>query len=340
MAVRASLAVGPNELDWRGRAPYHPHGRPFRAAQGNAVSIARFHAAIALFQEYAHLFRCPQCREPLAFRGPHAWQMACTNRHTYEVTRGGYIDFRAGAAPSRNRLSQRAEAVGGLYDEGLFDPLIQAIGETVFGYVSGAADQPRTLVETGCGTGHLLPRLGAALRAIGAPPLAQIGVDRSVRSIEEAARQEAQVLWCVADRHKGLPLASHQAGIALNVLARVYPRVLAKAVAPEGLCIVARPMPDHLAELHLALGTRQPQHTEDEAERLARRLAHHFDLFDRRRLTYTVPIGLGLTRLLAEAYRRRQTNRLRLRRILDHGVPEVTIDLLVLCGTRKSPDAT
>jgi 23S rRNA (guanine745-N1)-methyltransferase len=205
------------------------------------------------------------CGQPLT-RQPRAF--ACPAGHSYDIARSGYVNL---LQPQDRRsldagdTREAVEARSRLFAAGVGDALGAALAQH-----AGALHLPSTaaIVDLGCGPGHGLAAIAAALAATA------IGIDVSAIAIDQAARRYATHTWVVANADRRLPILDASVNLVLSVHARRNPAEAARILAPGGRVIIAVPAHDDLIELRTSV-----QGSGAERERADKVIAEHDALF-------------------------------------------------------------
>lgn len=207
--------------------------------------------------------RCPVCAEALADAGGRA--LRCTNRHTFDVARQGYVNLTVGRMPHTGDSAEMVAARAGFLAAGHYDVVTDAL-------VDGAASMGTTrglVVDAGTGTGwHLAGVLDAFPEAVG------LGLDASKPALRRAARAHRRAGAALADLWRPLPLADACATLLLNVFAPRNGAEFHRVLRPDGALLVVTPSADHLGELVGALALLRVD--PDKAERVAGSLGARF----------------------------------------------------------------
>ena len=190
-----------------------------------------------------HLLRCPICRLGLDRRGG---ALACRNGHSFDLAREGHVNLLPG--------NRRRPAVGGdgpaqlrhrsaFLDPDYFDFITEKIVERL--RHAEITSVGRDVVDAGCGTGHHLARIVAAL----GPQTTGLGLDISAAAARLAARRWPGLAFAVADLWSAWPVQDATIDLVLNVF---VPRNLAettRVLRPGGWLALAYPEMHHLIEL-------------------------------------------------------------------------------------------
>ena len=183
--------------------------------------------------------RCPVCHHRMHLDGP---ALRCSNRHSFDLARQGYVDLTAGRVTHEGDTADMVAARAHLLAQGYFDAVTDAIRETVL-------TKYQIMIEVGAGTGHYLARL---LEADGAA--IGLAIDVSKAALRRAARAHPRMAAVRADVWRGLPIADGAADLVLDVFAPRSGEEFARILAPGGAVIVVTPEPGHLRELVGAAG--------------------------------------------------------------------------------------
>lgn len=188
-------------------------------------------------------FRCPACALDLA---EDTSGYVCTNGHRFDRAKEGYVNLLPGGrlkgrpAGDDDSMVRARRAV---FDAGLYDPIIQAVADTIERVgVRGDDTAALRLLDCGCGEGSYL---AAAAKRTSADAW---GIDVSKPAIRLAARRRRDHHYAVASSYQ-LPFADACFDVALSVFSpRPYEEMM-RVLDSSGVAVIVRPGPDHLAEL-------------------------------------------------------------------------------------------
>jgi len=186
---------------------------------------------------------CPNCGEVLAVAGG---SLACSNGHSFDVARQGYVNLLSGRA--RTGTADTAEMVRAresFLATGAFAPLARAVADAV----EAARVPDGCVVEVGAGTGYYL---AAVLDRL--PSDSGLALDLSKAAARIAARVHPRIGAAVCDAWGDLPVRSGAACAVLDVFAPRNASEFRRVLAPGGALVVATPTPRHLQELVVSLG--------------------------------------------------------------------------------------
>jgi 23S rRNA (guanine745-N1)-methyltransferase len=269
----------------------------------------------------------------------------CPNRHTYDITRHGYVNLLT--RPPKNSLYSRElfEARQRIIlNTALYSALHETIAEGLDAFLPvGSEDRadrvtpggaPRWLADLGCGEGsHLrrvLEHLGQAASGKG-PVIRGVGLDISREGILLAAKLHKHIPWLVADLAKS-PLQDRSLHAVLNILSPANYGEFRRILKPGGLCVKVVPGPWYLQELRSALFADEEKRTYQN-DRTVALFRQQFRLLEHSGVRNAVLLNrseLGdLARMTPLAW---SAGRDRLEQFLDRDSLEITVDLEVLIG--------
>ncbi|HSH45830.1 MAG TPA: hypothetical protein VK966_08240 [Longimicrobiales bacterium] len=203
---------------------------------------------------------CPVCRDPLE---TEARSLRCAARHSYDVTREGYVDLLPTGHGRSKRTGDAMEMVRArerfLY-RGHFRPLADGLVR------AARAHQPRrrrtdsgtVVLEAGCGPGYYLGQVARRMdgfaggRGRGSGGIA-LGTDVSPDALRVAARAHPAIAFFRNDIHHRLCVADACVDLLLNVFAPRSPPEFARVTRPGGTLLAVVTTPGHLHELRDSL---------------------------------------------------------------------------------------
>jgi 23S rRNA (guanine745-N1)-methyltransferase len=191
------------------------------------------------------LLRCPICRLGLY---PRAGALACPNRHAFDLARDGYVNLLpgnrrrpAGGGDRPEQLRHRAAFL----EAGHFDFIAAAIVARLRRLGSMSAGGPQHILDAGCGTGHHLARIAAAL----GPGITGLGLDISAAAARLAARQWRDIAFGVVDLWADWPVQNASVDFVVSIFAPRNFAETARVLRPGGWLALVFPGVNHLVEL-------------------------------------------------------------------------------------------
>lgn len=197
----------------------------------------------------------------------------CTNRHSFDIARSGYINLlqpqdRKSKNPGDSVLAVAARRR--LHDLGVTTPLLVDIA-TFLG-----PKRQDVVLDAGCGDGFYLGNL--ALRF----GFEAHGVDISIPAIDTAAKRHPHCQWIVANADRSLPYQSGCFSHVISITARMNVPEFDRVLKAGGKLMVAVPAPDDLIELRGA--------GRDRLNRTIEEFSSHFDLIESKRITHSADL--------------------------------------------------
>ena len=186
----------------------------------------------------ARILVCPHCRGGLSW---DASRLVCPSRHSFDLSRHGYVNLlpahlARSRAPgdSRDALRHRAEFLSGGYFDQLGDFLLAKCGALL----DEQSGECVTLVDAGCGEGHLTQTLAVGLSAD--RDVSAIGVDISKWGVELASRHQDAIDWIVAS-NRDLPLVQGSVDLLTCVFGFPHLECFGRVLRPGGRVVIVEP---------------------------------------------------------------------------------------------------
>lgn len=193
---------------------------------------------------------CPKCREELHVEEK---SLKCKNRHTYDVSKKGTVNFVLGYGEENYNLAM-LEARERVMAEGFFEEILTAMAEEIYEdllLLEKEGDIIRIL-DAGCGDGSHLAMLGDALKEKGLQ-VSMVGVDLSKDGILLAGRKMNDALYFVADL-SALPFKDNSFDVILNILSPASYKEFQRVLSPAGRAYKVIPGAKYLTELRKLYG--------------------------------------------------------------------------------------
>ncbi|MCM3388714.1 putative RNA methyltransferase [Ureibacillus chungkukjangi] len=267
-------------------------------------------ASILYMKEHETLFSCPLCKESMHVT--EDGHVTCGNRHSFDIAKQGYVNFMIKPATSmysKSLFESRQEII----NSGLYNPLQQTIAKHI-------GSEVRTILDTGCGEGSHLERIGNLLTQ----DIVAVGIDISKEGIQSAAKFYEQKIWCVGDLANS-PYKKQSIDCILNILSPANYEEFSRLLKPKGKVIKVVPQSDYLKEIRKQAFANSEKESYSN-EQTVQRFKEHFTNVLQERITYTMPLEPMLVPKLLEMTP--------LGWHLEEGISltEITIDLDVLVG--------
>lgn len=181
-------------------------------------------------------YRCPNCQAELE---PVDQTFRCTNGHSFDLSRDGYVNLLPAGRLSGGPAGDSAEMIRSrrdFFDQGHYSPVMAAVAAMV-----GPADSLElgAVLDAGCGEGSYLAVIDAPVRH---------GIDVSKPAVRLAGRRHRDDSWAVASSYR-LPFADAAFDAVVSVFAPRPYRELRRVLRLGGAIVTASPGPDHLSTL-------------------------------------------------------------------------------------------
>jgi 23S rRNA (guanine745-N1)-methyltransferase len=189
--------------------------------------------------------RCPFCRLGLDARGA---ALACGSGHSFDLSRQGYVNLLPG--------NRRRPAAGGdgseqlrhrsaFLEAGHFDFIPAEIVERLQHTGTMSAGGGRHVLDAGCGTGHHLARIAAAL----GPEITGLGLDVSTAAGRLAARRWPGLAFAIADLWSDWPAQDGAFDLVLTIFAPQNFAETARVLRRGGWLALVYPEANHMIQL-------------------------------------------------------------------------------------------
>lgn len=207
---------------------------------------------------------CPKCREPLETSG-HS--LICSQRHTYDVAREGYINLllvqqKKSLTPGDNDDMVRARRE--FLAAGYYAPLAEKVAELV------AQRKASSLLDIGCGEGYYTRFMADSVADV-------TGIDIAKPAVRLAAKKFPGITWLVGSG-AALPLPDASVDVVTSLFSPLPVAEMARVLRDSGVLIMVTPGPRHLWTLREGLFETVNPH---EPEKFLNELAPGFVLQQR-----------------------------------------------------------
>jgi 23S rRNA (guanine745-N1)-methyltransferase len=213
--------------------------------------------------------------------------LTCTNSHTFDIAKEGYVNLLRKKLPGDTKAMLIARR--NFLEQGYYQPL----SDTINSLVSVAFD-PETpsfnILDAGCGEGYYLDRLQQHL--VKQFPHAQccyIGLDISKEAIRMAAKRYRAAQFVVANLKERLVFTDHVFHVLLNIFAPRNVDEFARVLVPGGIAVVVIPAPVHLLQLRSTFHLLSIE--ENKQPHVIEQFAGQFELVNLRTIAYKVRLS-------------------------------------------------
>ena len=292
--------------------------------------LKKIHIAKKMISQSSHLFKCPVCGGNMNI--VDAPSLACTNRHSFDLARQGYINTLLKASKTKYDKDM-LESRNIISKSGFFDPMLQEVSRIILKNAVPEGRQGGFVLDAGCGEGSHLARILAFLEAKAGLSFQGVGIDISKEGIGIAARDYANIIWCVADLAK-LPFRDEQFDIVLNILSPASYREFSRILKAHGILIKVVPGRDYLIQLRdmLFVETDKKSYSNEQVISL---FTQNFNIIEHKVCKYNVELNEGnLRHLLNMTPLTWSVEKEKLDGVMESGIREVTADFHIICGKK------
>ena len=185
------------------------------------------------------LLCCPVCGGALE-QGEKTYR--CGRGHSFDRASSGYVNLLPPRAKPPGDNAQMVAARAQFLAEGYYDPLREALGETVCRLLGGR--ESPALLDAGCGEGYYTDGMVRALERAGCHPRA-VGLDLSKYALRRAAKRTPQGEFVLGSLFH-LPVADRSLDLVADVFAPVCPGEFSRVLRDDGVLLLAVPGSRHL----------------------------------------------------------------------------------------------
>lgn len=207
-----------------------------------------------------HYVTCPICEAPVQQTGG---TLTCANRHAFDLSRDGYVNFLAATGRASKITGDTREMLNerrAFLDKGHYQMVSDAVNRLVLDHLVARIgpglerDHDSVgILDAGSGEGYYLGRLRAALsEAMPNQRICYFGTDVSKDAVRLTARQHPEIFAIVANTKANLPFTSID--VLLDIFSPRNPSEFRRIMAPGGLLVVVIPTSRHLEPARRDLG--------------------------------------------------------------------------------------
>ncbi|QGU95413.1 methyltransferase domain-containing protein [Clostridium bovifaecis] len=292
-------------------------------------SIKKKDRAGELIQKNKRIFKCPVCCGKMFMND--FGSLTCNSKHSFDLSRKGYLNLlTAGNTPVYSK--ELFEARHLVCESGFYDPLIVELSKIINEYKKLRNNEEISILDAGCGEGSHIN--GILKKVTENQNKTYVGVDISKDSINIAARNNADIIWCVADLAR-LPFQNKSFDVALNILSPANYSEFNRILNDKGIIIKVVPGSNYLKELREIIYTDK-----DVSDYSNNKVINYFeqklDVEEIQNINYKfhvsnefLPHFIRMTPLTWE----KSTERLN--DIYEKNISSITVDLTLIIGTKK-----
>lgn len=188
---------------------------------------------------HENILICPKCKKALGTIGK---SLVCENRHTYDISKSGYVNLNLKPVDSGDSL-EMVRARSRFLDSGYYFNFAEAITSVI------ADVSHSVIVDAGCGEGYYSEIISRKF-----PESDIYGFDLSKSAVEKAAKRTKGLsdFFSVCSIFD-LPLCPSSADVVINLFAPCADKEFARVLKPGGHLIMGVAGEDHLLGLKSAI---------------------------------------------------------------------------------------
>jgi 23S rRNA (guanine745-N1)-methyltransferase len=196
-----------------------------------------------LIQKNESIFKCPVCNNAMFVNS--LGNLACTSGHNFDLSRKGYLNLLTSSnAPVYSK--ELFEARHRVCEAGFYTPLIDEAVKAIDELRESLNYEEISILDAGCGEGSHIFSIFQRLED--SQTNTYVGVDISKDSINIASRNNADIIWCVADLAR-LPFQNKSFDVVLNILSPANYNEFERVLKDDGVVIKVVPGSNYLKEL-------------------------------------------------------------------------------------------
>src|SRR5690554_89095 len=196
-----------------------------------------------LIQKNKSFFKCPVCNETMSMN--NFGSLTCSSKHNFDLSKKGYLNLLTSSnTPVYSK--ELFEARHRVCEAGFYTPLIDEVAKTIDEYKKSMNYEKMNILDAGCGEGSHIYSIFQRLREN--QNYTYVGVDISKDSINIAARNNVDIIWCVADLAR-LLFQNKKVDVLLNILSPANYSEFDRILNDKGIVIKIVPGSNYLKEL-------------------------------------------------------------------------------------------
>jgi len=281
-----------------------------------------------LIKKNQKIFKCPVCSEPMTM---NEYSLICKSKHCFDLAKKGYINLLTSSyvpVYSKELFAARHK----ICEIGFYGPLINKLGEIIEYYRILNNKKEIKILDAGCGEGsHTYELFKPSNEKLG---YTFIGADISKDSINIAASNNADIIWCVADLAR-LPFQDKSFNIILNILSPANYAEFHRILNDEGIVVKVVPGAQYLQELR-AIIFKDRDKVNYSNSRVINYFKQRLEVIDIQNISYKYTVEEQLLPYLIEMTPLTWgTSAENINDILKSKLPFVTVDLTLIVGEKR-----
>lgn len=282
-------------------------------------------------KENIDMFRCPICGKRMETDALKS--IVCLNKHCFDLSKKGYVNFLL--SPVKTDYDKKMFASRRIiFDSGFFDPMMEQVSELIIEKAHNKYVDKIKILDAGCGEGSHLAQLISNLCGGTGANIQGVGIDISKEGIQIAARKYPESIWCVANLAK-TPFTDKQFNMILNILSPSNYAEFNRIIKEDGILVKIVPGDNYLKELRSAFYKQTDKGTYSN-ERVVKLFSDKFEILAVRQILYTMTVKENIEHLVKMTPLSWGAADEKIQKVLDYGLNNITVDLSVILGKKKS----
>lgn len=282
-------------------------------------------------KENIDLFLCPICNKKMKYFDPG--RIVCSNKHNYDLARSGYINLLLKTAKTDyDKKLFRSRNI--IFKSKFYEPLIEQVSALILKQDFSKNSNKLKILDAGCGEGSHITQIVDCLSASSAIEVTSFGIDISKDAIKIASKNYPGIVWCVGDLTR-IPFTNSQFNVILSLLSPSNYVEFNRVISEDGILLKVIPNEHYLYELR-----RYFYDKTDKEKYSNKKVIEHFKrsflAIEIQQISYQIPINqedlehfIKMTPLTWKASTEKMYG------ILNSGINQVTVDLMIIVGTKK-----
>lgn len=235
---------------------------------------------------------CPVCQENLQPQQPLQKQWGCSNAHSFDVSRYGYVNLLLAQhkkSKSPGDTQDMVDARQRVLNSKLYQPISDWLNQWLIELlIERQRQQQQTLqiADIGCGEGYYTQRLHQVLQD---HQIQQqlYGVDISKEALKRAAKRSKDIHWLVASGGL-LPFQAHSLDLIVCLFTNLMPEGFAKVLKQGAPVVLLNTGKNHLLELRQQIYQEVKLHEFNPIEKMQQ---HGYRLTGEQRLSFKTELS-------------------------------------------------
>ncbi|HHW30608.1 MAG TPA: methyltransferase domain-containing protein [Clostridiaceae bacterium] len=307
----------------------------------NNKSIKKKDKARNLINESHRIFKCPVCSSPMFVND--SYSLICKSRHCFDISKKGYLNLLT-SINSTVYSKELFEARHKVCAAGFYDPLINMLSEAVINYKNLNHKEHINILDAGCGEGsHIcgifkIVQSAQRKQSQNIPEIERsknifLGVDISKESINMAAGNDSDIIWCVADLAK-LPFRDKCIDVLLNILSPANYGEFYRILNDDGIIVKVVPGPEYLREIRETIYDKNATYSNS---RVIKHFREKLDIIDIQNVKYRFYVNEELLehfiKMTPLTWGKSSED---LNEVFKKDISHITVDLDVIFGSKKN----